>query len=76
MADYTFETVTHTVYRWIIPAPEPWGTTAGEISKAWAVATNAYRETHELARTDPVPEDALRFRVRDDTIVIEFTTEE
>ncbi|MFJ6138903.1 hypothetical protein [Kitasatospora sp. NPDC092286] len=76
MADYTFETVTTSVYRWIIPAPEPWGAAAEEISKAWAVAADAYRETHDLARTEPIPGDVLRFHVRDDAIVIEFTTEE
>ncbi|MGW0896945.1 hypothetical protein ACWD0G_08090 [Streptomyces goshikiensis] len=76
MADYTFETVTHSVYRWIIPAPEPWGAAAEEISKAWAAAANAYREAHELASAQPIPRDALRFHVRDDAIVIEYTTEE
>ncbi|MCM2392682.1 hypothetical protein [Streptomyces albipurpureus] len=76
MADYTFETVTHSVYRWIIPAPEPWGAAAEEISKAWAVAVDAYRERYELASTEPIPGDALRFHVRDDAIVIKFSTEE
>ncbi|MYR55242.1 hypothetical protein GTY54_02935 [Streptomyces sp. SID625] len=76
MADFTFETVTHSVYRWAIPAPEPWGAAAEEISRAWAAAANAYRETYELAGTRPIPGDALRFHVRDGVIVIEFTTEE
>ncbi|MEV7867550.1 hypothetical protein AB0P17_15920 [Streptomyces sp. NPDC088124] len=76
MADYTFETVTHSGYRWIVPAPEPWGAAAEGISKAWAAAANAYRGTHELASTEPIPGDALRFHVRDDAIVIEYTTEE
>ncbi|WP_434598361.1 hypothetical protein [Streptomyces sp. A5-4] len=76
MADFTFETVTHSVHRWIIPAPEPLGAAAEEISKAWAVAANAYRETHELASTEPIPGEALRFHVRDTAIVIEYATEE
>ncbi|MEW1548355.1 hypothetical protein [Streptomyces tsukubensis] len=76
MADYTFETVTHSVYRWIIPAPEPWGAAAEEITKAWTSAANAYRETHELAGKQPIPGDALRFHARDDAVVIEFSAEE
>ncbi|MGW2984280.1 hypothetical protein [Streptomyces goshikiensis] len=76
MADCTFETVTHSVYRWIISAPEPWDAAAEEISKAWTAAANAYRETHELASAQPIPGDAVRFHVRDNAIVIEYTTEE
>jgi hypothetical protein len=76
VADFAFETVTRSVHRWIIPAPEPWGAAAEEISKAWAVTADAYRETCELASTEPIPGDALRFYVRDDAIVIEFATEE
>lgn len=76
MADYAFETVTHTVHRWIISAPKPLGAAAEEISKAWAVAAAAYRETHELASTEPIPGEALRFHVRDTDIVIEYAIEE
>ncbi|WP_405824596.1 hypothetical protein OG705_30155 [Streptomyces sp. NBC_00838] len=76
MADYTFETVTHCVHRWIIPAPEPLGAAAEEISKAWAVAVDAYREMYELAREAPIPGEALRLHVRDTAIVIEYAIEE
>ncbi|MEU5900624.1 hypothetical protein [Streptomyces venezuelae] len=31
MADFTTETVTRTIRRWIIPAAEPWGAAAEEI---------------------------------------------
>ncbi|MEU7156112.1 hypothetical protein AB0A98_06660 [Streptomyces chrestomyceticus] len=76
MTDYTFETATHSVHRWINPAPEPLGAAAEEIRKAWAVAANAYRETYEFASTEPIPEEVLRFHVRDTAIVIEYATEE
>lgn len=76
MATYTTETVTNTVRRWIIPAAEPWGAPAEEISKAWGAAAAAYRDTHQLAEEVLLPGDALRFRVRDDQIVISFEYEE
>ncbi|MDW6057983.1 hypothetical protein SAZ11_07760 [Streptomyces sp. FXJ1.4098] len=76
MADFTFENLTHSVHRWIIPVPEPWGAAAEEISKAWAVAADAYRQTYEIDSTEPITGDALRFHVRDTAIVIEYATEE
>ena len=76
MADFTTETVTRTIHRWIIPAAEPWGAPAAEIGKAWAVAERAYREHHGIPDEQPLHDDALRFRVTDDEIVISFETEE
>ncbi|MFB7461259.1 hypothetical protein [Streptomyces sp. NPDC056188] len=76
MAEYTTETITRTIRRWIIPATEPWGAPAEEISKAWGAAAGAYRQAHGLAEDAPLPGDALRFRTRDDKIVISFETEE
>ncbi len=76
MADYTSETVTRTIHRWIIPAAEPWGAAAAEVSKAWVVAERAYRDHFTTPNDQPLHDDALRFHVRDDEIVIEFTTEE
>lgn len=75
MAEFTFETVTRTIRRWIVPAAEPWGAAAAEIGKAWAVAERAYREHHGIPDEQPLHDDALRFHVRDDEIVIEFATE-
>ncbi|WP_121702116.1 hypothetical protein [Streptomyces sp. E5N298] len=75
MADFTAETVTRTIRRWIVPAAEPWGAAAAEIGKAWAVAERAYRKHHGLADEQPLHDDALRFHVRDDAVVIEFQTE-
>ncbi|MFJ1954476.1 hypothetical protein ACIOGT_24980 [Streptomyces microflavus] len=40
------------------------------------MAANAYREVCEIALSQPIPGDALRFHARDDAIVIEYTTEE
>lgn len=75
MADFTSETVTRTVHRWIIPAAEPWGAPSAEIGKAWAVAERAYRQHHGIPADQNLHDDALRFHVRDNQIVIEFTTE-
>ncbi|WP_263972759.1 hypothetical protein [Streptomyces aureocirculatus] len=38
MAEFTSETVTRTIRRWIVPVAEPRGAAAEEISKAWNVA--------------------------------------
>lgn len=76
MADYTSETVTRTIRRWIVPVAEPWGAAAAEIGKAWAVAERAYREHYAIPAEDVLHDDALRFHVRDEEIVIEFATEE
>lgn len=76
MADFTSETVTRTIHRWIVPATEPWGAAADEISKAWNAAANAYLQAHDLPESTTLPGDALRFHVRDEEIVIEFQTEE
>jgi hypothetical protein len=75
MATYTSETVTRTIRRWIVPAAEPWGADAAEIGKAWAVAERAYREHHGIPKEQPLRDDALRFHVRDEAIVISFETE-
>jgi hypothetical protein len=75
MATFTAETVTRTIRRWVVPAAEPWGAAAAEIGKAWAVAELAYREHFGIPEDRPLPDDALRFHVRDEEIVIEFSTE-
>jgi hypothetical protein len=76
VADFTSETITRRIHRWIIPAAEPWGAAAAEIGKAWAVAERAYRQHFKIPDEQPLHDDALRFHVRDDQIVIEYTTEE
>ncbi len=75
MAEFTSETITRTIHRWIVPAAEPWGAAAAEIGKAWAVAERAYREHFGIAEDRPLHDDALRFHVGDEEIVIEFATE-
>ena len=72
MAEYTSETVVRTTRRWIVPAAEPWGAAAAEIGKAWAVAELAYREHHGIPKEQPLHDDALRFHVEDEEIVISF----
>lgn len=75
MAEFSSETVTRTIRRWVVPASEPWGAAAAEIGKAWSVAELAYREAHGLDREQPLHDDALRFHVRDEAVVIEFQTD-
>lgn len=75
MADFTTETVTRTIRRWIVPAAEPWGAAAAEIGKAWAVAERAYRDHHGIPDDRPLHDDALRFHVRDEAVVISFEYE-
>lgn len=76
MATHTTETVTCTFRRWIIPAAEPWGAAAAEVGKAWAVAERAYREQYDTPQDKALHDDALRFHLGDDEIVISFETEE
>lgn len=75
MATYTTEAVTSTVRRWIVPAAEPWGAAAEEVGKAWRAAQTAYREAFAVPVGEPLADNALRFRVRDEEIVIEFRIE-
>jgi hypothetical protein len=76
MADYTSETITRTFHRWIIPAAAPWGAPAAEVGKAWAAAELDYRRHHGIPAEQALPDDALRFHIRDEEVVIEFVTEE
>lgn len=76
MPTHTSETITRTIRRWIIPAAEPWGACIGDISAASADACRVYREVHGLPVSEQLPDDALRFHVTDEAIVIEFATEE
>jgi hypothetical protein len=75
VATYTTESVTLTIRRWIVPAVEPWGATAAEISKAWAAAELDYRRHRGIPQEQPLADDALRFRIRDGEIVISFEFE-
>ncbi|MEU9470464.1 hypothetical protein AB0D78_28370 [Streptomyces avermitilis] len=75
MATHTTRTITSTRREWAVPAAEPWGAAAAEIGKAWAVAERAYREQYDLGPEDRLADDALRFKVADDEIVISFTIE-
>jgi hypothetical protein len=76
VATHTSETITRTIRRWIIPAAEPWGACIGDISAASADACRVYREVRGLPVSEQLPDDALRFHIGDDEIVISFETEE
>ncbi|WP_309049062.1 hypothetical protein [Streptomyces sp.] len=75
MAEFTCETVTRTIRRWRVPAAAPWGAPAAEIGKAWAVAEQAYRQHHGIPDGQGLHDDALRFHIADDEIVISFEYE-
>ncbi|MET8693607.1 hypothetical protein ABZV65_13810 [Streptomyces bauhiniae] len=76
MATYTTEVVRRAVHRWVVPAAEPWGAASDEITKAWGAAAVAYRKAHGLPDDASLPGDALWFHVRDDEVVIQFTTKQ
>jgi len=75
VADYTSETITRTIRRWIIPAAEPWGAPAAEVRKAWAAAELDYRRHFGIPAEQPLHDDALRFHVTDEAVVIEWQEE-
>lgn len=75
MATFTTETITRTVRRWRVPAADPWGACIGDINAACAAACMAYREQYGLTEGASIADDALRFHVTDDAIVISFTIE-
>lgn len=76
MATYTSRVITSTRREWIVPASQPWGAPQAEVGKAWAAAELAYRSTSDISPEIPLHDDALRFHVTDDAVVISFTTEE
>jgi hypothetical protein len=76
MGAFSSRTVVSTRREWSVPAAEPWGAFLGDVRAAIAVASVAYREVHGLPRDAPLMDDALRFHVGDDEIVISFTVEE
>jgi hypothetical protein len=76
MATFTSRTVRSTRREWIIPAPQPWGAAYIEVYKAVAAAEAAYREAHRLDEEAVLADDALRFHVGDDEVIIGFTIEE
>ncbi|MGW1492616.1 hypothetical protein [Streptomyces sp. NPDC002402] len=76
MAAWTSYTVTSKRRVWEVPAAQPWGAVLGDVYSAIATASNTYREAHGLPKDQPLADDALRFHVTDDAILISFTTEE
>lgn len=75
MATFTSRTITSTRREWVVPAAEPFGACIGDINTACATACMAYREAHGLTEGASLADDALRFKVTDDAIVISFTIE-
>lgn len=76
MATWSHRTVTSTREEWTVPAAEPWGAFLGDVYSAIATASNAFRQQRGLPQDRALPDDALRFKVGDDAIVISFTVEE
>ena len=75
MATWSHRTVTSTRKEWTVPAEQPWGAVLGDIQGAILAAAHAYREAHGLPKEQQLWDDALRFHVTDDAIVISFTVE-
>ena len=75
MPTWTWRTVTGTRREWEVPTAEPWGACLGDIRSAILAASMAYREQYGLEKDAPLSDDAMRFKVTDDAIVISFTTE-
>lgn len=75
MATWTSRTITSTRHEWKVPAAQPWGACIGDINSAAAVACRAYREAYGIPENVSLPDDALRFHVTDDAILISFTVE-
>lgn len=73
MATYFDRIITSTRYEWEVPAAEPWGAAAEEISKAWTAAAATYRDVKGLPSDAVLSGDAIRFHVTDDAIVLTFT---
>jgi hypothetical protein len=75
MPTWTWRTITSTRREWIVPAAQPWGAFLGDIRSAILAASIAYRQQHGLDEDAVLADDALRFHVTDDEIVISFTAE-
>lgn len=76
MATWSWRTIRTARSEWVVPAAEPWGACLGDIQSAITAAANAYRRVKGLPEGAALPDDALRFKVTDDEIVISFVTEE
>lgn len=72
---YTSRTMHSERHEWIIPAAEPWGSDSAEVGKAWSAAQRGYRKMHGMPEGAALSDDALRFHVADDQIIIAFTIE-
>lgn len=75
MATWTRRTIRSAREEWAVPTG-PWGAALGDIRAAITAASVAYREAHGLPQDYALPDDALRFHVTDDAVLITFTTEE
>ncbi|GGY29825.1 hypothetical protein GCM10010363_07880 [Streptomyces omiyaensis] len=73
MTTWTTRTTVSTRHEWEVPAREPWGADFGQVESATTAALRHYRRHYGLGDNDTVPDDALRFKVTDEAIVISFT---
>ncbi|HSE05946.1 MAG TPA: hypothetical protein VLK35_17495 [Methylomirabilota bacterium] len=75
MADFTRRKITTVREEFVVPVG-PYGASAAEIGKAWAVAEREYRTQRGLSQEDSVADNAIVFRPGDDEIVISYETED
>ena len=74
MAEFTCRRITTVREEFVVPVG-PYGASAAEMGKAWAVAEREYRAARGLSQEDSVADNAIVFRPGDDEIVISFETE-
>lgn len=57
---------------YVVPCDGPWGACWSEVAKALGAAENSYRQIHDIDEKTALTDDALRFFVGDDEILIRF----
>lgn len=75
MTTVSWRTITSRRKEWMVPAAQPWGACLGDMRDGIAMASVQYRRDHDLADDAVLADDALRFHVTDDEIVISYVIE-
>ncbi|SOD67504.1 hypothetical protein SAMN06297387_13139 [Streptomyces zhaozhouensis] len=76
MATHSYDTVTSTIHRWRVPAPEGRGAAWQDIDTALEMAWQVYAEHHGLDPRGDRPGDYCRLAVVDDDIVITVVSDQ
>lgn len=76
MTAVTWRTITSHRREWFVPAAQPWGACLGDMKDGIALAATQWRVDHNVAEEVALADDALRFHLTDDEIVISYVIEE